>query len=33
MKKGKFDGTAQYARNKRHQTALTQRWARLHGGA
>mmetsp|Transcript_42792 Transcript_42792/g.68846 ORF Transcript_42792/g.68846 Transcript_42792/m.68846 type:complete len:339 (+) Transcript_42792:68-1084(+) len=32
MKNGKFDGTRQYALNKRHQVALTQRWARLHGG-
>mmetsp|Transcript_7425 Transcript_7425/g.18900 ORF Transcript_7425/g.18900 Transcript_7425/m.18900 type:complete len:350 (+) Transcript_7425:214-1263(+) len=31
MKNGKFDGTVQYAKNKRHQVALTQRWARLHG--
>ena len=32
MKKGTFDGTRQYAVGKRHQVALTQRWARLHGG-
>ena len=32
MTKGSFDGTRQYAKNKRHQVALTQRWARLHGG-
>ena len=32
MKKGRFDGTRQYAVGKRHQVALTQRWARLHGG-
>lgn len=32
MKRGGFDGTVQYAKGKRHQVALTQRWARLHGG-
>lgn len=32
MARGRFDGTRQYAKNKRHQVALTQRWARVHGG-
>lgn len=28
---GKFDGTVQYARNKRLQVALTEKWAELYG--
>ena len=31
MRRGTFDGTRQYAKNKRLQVAMTERWARTHG--
>ena len=31
-KKNQIDGTTQYARNKRHQVALTEYWSRKHPG-